>query len=84
MHGGLFIPGINDIDSRNRHLHYWLRYYGLKAGDGLEIVTNGSLVISPAKDHLNRKSGQIQRSHIPDFSGTDSEIKNRYDSGRKR
>ena len=33
----------------------WIRYYGLKAGDKLEVVTNGKLIISPERKGIKSK-----------------------------
>jgi len=31
----------------------WTRYYGLKAGDKLEVIANGELIIRPEKERLS-------------------------------
>ena len=33
----------------------WLRYYGLKAGDRLEVIANGELVIRPVRKSRKNK-----------------------------
>jgi len=33
----------------------WIRYYGLKAGDRLEVIANGELVIRPIKRRSTNK-----------------------------
>ncbi len=31
----------------------WIRYYGLRAGDRLEVIANGELTIRPEKETLS-------------------------------
>lgn len=31
----------------------WIRYYGLRAGDKLEVIANGELIIRPEKERLS-------------------------------
>ena len=33
----------------------WVRYYNLKAGDKLEVVTNGKLIIRPERRNTKTK-----------------------------
>jgi bifunctional DNA-binding transcriptional regulator/antitoxin component of YhaV-PrlF toxin-antitoxin module len=33
----------------------WAEYYGLRAGDKLQMIANGELTIRPLKDHSNGK-----------------------------
>ena len=36
----------------------WARYYGLRAGDKLEVIADGQLIIRPAKETLSSSRGQ--------------------------
>ena len=31
----------------------WIRYYGLRAGDKLEVIADGELIIRPEKERLS-------------------------------
>ena len=36
----------------------WMRYYGLRAGDKLEVIANGELIIRPVKETLSSSKQQ--------------------------
>ncbi len=31
----------------------WMRYYGLEAGDRLEVIANGALIVRPSQERLS-------------------------------
>ena len=39
----------------------WIRYYGLRAGDTLEVIANGELIVRPVKGSLS--SSRRQKSN---------------------
>lgn len=41
----------------------WLRYFGIKPGDRLEVVTNGKLVIHPPKRQGNKSGQRRHKEH---------------------
>ena len=36
----------------------WIRYYGLGAGDKLEVIADGELIIRPEKETLSSSRGR--------------------------
>jgi antitoxin component of MazEF toxin-antitoxin module len=44
----------------------WLRYFGLAAGDTVEVTGNGHLTISPHKGRVNGESSSETAGQTPD------------------
>ena len=40
----------------------WMRYYGLRAGDTLEVIADGELIVRPVKERLSISRRQKSNS----------------------